>query len=162
MKKRIGVKQLAWGALIGAMYAFITYAALPLSSDLIQLRVSEALCILPYFTFSAVPGLFIGCVIGNILCASAIWDVVFGSLATLAAAYLTYLMGRRKINRFLAPLPAVVLNALVIGALFSYVYQIGAPFAVCAAYVGAGQALACYALGMPLFFIIDRLKDKLF
>lgn len=153
---KLSSKQLAQGALIAALYALLTLAVQPVSSGLVQLRVSEALCVLPYFTPGAVPGLFLGCLAANLAVGALPLDVLFGSLATLVAAYLAYRMGRAGWSPFLLPLPAVVLNAAAVGWLLCYVYQVGVPLYLCMLYVGAGQALSCYVLGMPLFYVLRR------
>ncbi len=127
-----------------------------------QLRVSEALCVLPCFTGAAVPGLFVGCLLANLLTGAAIWDVIFGSLATLLAALATYVMHKKGMNRWLLPLPSVLFNALIVGWLLSCVYMVGLPFGVCALYVGAGQAAACYALGMPLMKLLEKFGNRIF
>ncbi|MDR0840033.1 MAG: QueT transporter family protein [Christensenellaceae bacterium] len=156
-------KNLSRGALIAALYALVTFAIAPISSGLLQVRISEALCVLPYFTPAAIPGLFVGCLVGNLLTPGADpLDVVFGSLATLLAAALTYLLARRGRSRYWAPLPAVAVNALVVGWLLADIYQVGVPFLLCALYVAAGQALACYGLGLPLMALLDKHKEKLF
>ncbi len=147
----------AWmvrSALIAALYAVLTFI-IPFSSGLMQVRLSEAMCVLPYFMPAAVPGLFIGCLIGNLVSGAIPVDVIFGSLASLLAAYIVYLMGRRGVSKWLAPLPAVVINALVLGAVFCYAYGL-AGFWVCALYVGAGQCIACYGFGMPLIYAVGR------
>lgn len=155
------VREIARGAIIAAIYALLTIFLAPISSGLIQCRVSEALCVLPYFTFSAVPGLFIGCALANLLTGAPVYDVVFGSLATLLAAYTTYLM-RKRVSKYLAPLPSVVINALVVGALLVYVYDVGVGYWVAAGYVAVGQAIACFALGLPLMKLLERFRGKLF
>lgn len=156
-------KKLVQGALIGALYAALTLAAAPISYGLMQVRISEALCILPFFTPAAVPGLFIGCMVANLAGGAVLYDVIFGSLATLLAALLTWWLRARGASKWLAPLPAVVLNALIIGALMHLVYLPGeVTFLAGAAYVGAGQAIACYGLGMPLFYVLERYGKKLF
>ncbi len=162
-------KYLIQGAMIAALYFVLTYAIAPLSSGLIQCRISEAMSVLPYFTPAAVPGLFIGCLAANLIMMTTMGllplDVIFGSLATLVAAYLSFVLSRRvrsKAGRWLAPAPAVIVNALVVGWLLSDVYQVGAPYLVCALYVAAGQIVACYGLGMPLLLVLERYKEKLF
>ncbi|PKM40366.1 MAG: hypothetical protein CVV04_03960 [Firmicutes bacterium HGW-Firmicutes-9] len=160
-KKKFTVRALAQGAIIAAVYALLTIFLAPISSGLIQCRVSEAMSVLPYFTFSAVPGLFIGCLIANLLLGASIYDVLFGSLATLIAAYITYAM-RKHVTKYLAPLPSVIVNALVVGWLLTYVYQVGVSFWVAAGYVAVGQAIACFALGIPLMKLLERFRDKLF
>lgn len=155
------VRDLARGAIIAAVYALLTIFLAPISSGLIQCRVAEAMCVLPYFTVAAVPGLFIGCVLANLLTGAPVYDVVFGSLATLLAAFVTYLM-RKRAPKWLAPLPSVVINALVVGALLVYVYEVGVGFWAAAGYVAVGQAVACFALGLPLMKLLERFGGKLF
>ncbi len=159
--KKMTVKDLVRGAIIAAVYALLTIFLAPISSGLVQCRVSEALCILPYFTFSAVPGLFIGCLAANLLTGAPVYDVVFGSLATLLAAYVTYRM-RARVTKYLAPLPPVVFNAVIVGALLVYVYGVDVSYPVAAAYVAVGELIACYALGLPLLLALERFKEKLF
>lgn len=163
------LKTLVYGAMIAALYFILTYAIAPISSGLFQCRLSEALCVLPYFTPAAVPGLFIGCLTANLLMMTTMGilplDVIFGSLATLLAAYLSFLISRRytsKAARFLVPAPAVIVNALVVGWLLADVYKVGVSYWICALYVAAGQIAACYGLGMPLLFLLERYKQKLF
>ena len=155
------ISKTAWmvrSALIAALYAALTFV-IPFSSGLMQVRLSEAMCVLPYFMSSAVPGLFIGCLIGNLVSGAIPVDVIFGSLASLLAAYMVYLMGKRGVNKWLAPLPAVVINALVLGGVFCYAYG-WADYWVCALYVGAGQGIACYGIGMPLMYAVKRYGGK--
>lgn len=155
------MRDLAQGAIIAAVYALLTIFLAPISSGLIQCRVSEAMSVLPYFTFTAVPGLFIGCFLANLLTGAAIYDVIFGSLATLVAAFITYAM-RKTVTKYLAPLPSVIVNALVVGWLLTYVYQVGVSYWVAAGYVAIGQAIACFALGLPLMSLLERFRGKLF
>mgnify|MGYP002732260018 CR=1 FL=1 len=155
-------KKLAKGALIGALYALITLAAAPISSGLLQVRLSEGLCVLPYFFPEAVPGLFLGCLVANLVTGAMWMDVLFGSLATLLAAYLTYLTGKFGLSKWLAPAPAVLVNAVVVGLLLCYVYRVGPSVWVCMAYVAAGQAIACYGVGMPLMAALSRFGKRLF
>ncbi len=159
--RKMTVKDLVRGAIIAAIYALLTIFLAPISSGLVQCRVSEALCILPYFTFAAVPGLFIGCLAANLLTGAVIYDVVFGSLATLLAAYATYLM-RNRVSKYLAPMPPVIFNAFIIGALLVYVYGVDVSYLAAASYVAVGELIACYALGLPLLLVLERYKEKLF
>lgn len=159
---RFTTKTLAQGALIAALYTLLTVLIAPISSGLMQCRVSEALCVLPFFTAAAVPGLFIGCVLSNILLGSAIYDIIFGSLATLLAAICTRACRKSVIGQYLAPAPAVLFNALIVGFLLSNVYLVGFPFEVCALYVAIGQILACYGLGLPLLLVLKRFEHKIF
>lgn len=156
----MSARQIARGALIGALYVLLTLLTIKFGD--VQLRFSEALCILPYFCMEAVPGLFVGCIVANLITGSVILDVVFGSLATLFAAYLTYLMKKRGVGKWLAPLPAVLVNAVVVGLIVFYVYQAPMPLWLCMAGVFAGQALSCYGVGMPLFYALDKFGRGLF
>lgn len=144
------------GGIIAAIYAVLTYALAPISYGPIQVRVSEALCILPFFTPAAVPGLFIGCIIANALGGFGIWDIIFGSLATLIAAAIT---AKIKV-KWLVPLPAVVINAVVIGFLLNQL--INAPLVATMAWIALGQAASCYILGLPLLFLFERYKKQIF
>jgi len=139
---------------IAAIYAALTIGLAPLSYNFIQLRVSEALTILPFIMPQSILGLFIGCIIANIYSGLGIYDIVFGSLATLLSAYLTGKMP----SKWLAPLPPVVINAVVIGYMWSYFAQM--PFYLTAGYVALGQLGACYLLGLPLLFLLE--KSQLF
>jgi len=156
----MSVRDLARAAVIATIYAILTIALAPISSGLIQCRVAEAMCVLPYFTFSAVPGLFIGCVLANLITGAPVYDVVFGSLATLLAAYVTYAL-RNKAPKYLAPLPSVVINAGIVGALLVYVYGVHVSYWAAAGYVAAGQAVACFVIGLPLMSLLEHFGDKL-
>ncbi len=156
---------IAQAAIIAAVYVLITLAIAPISSGLIQCRFSEALCILPFFTPAAIPGLFVGCLLANLITGAVIYDVICGSLATLLAAAFTWQIARAcpcKLAKALAPLPAVLVNAVVVGYLLAYVYAVPAPFVLCMLYVAAGQIIACYGAGLPLLLLLERYGNKLF
>ena len=138
------------GAAIAALYAVVTIIFQPISYGLVQVRISEALTLLPFLWIEAVPGVFIGCLLANIWGGSGLLDIILGSAATLAAAILT----RYAPNKFLAAAPPVLVNALVVGVYLSYL--LNAPMFLSIFYVGCGQAIACYALGLPLLnFVIS-------
>ena len=158
----MSAKALARGGIIAALYALLTVALAPISSGLFQCRVSEALSVLPWFTPAAVPGLFLGCLLGNLLTGAPVYDVVFGSLATLLAALLALLLRKRGGSKYLAPLPSVVCNAVVIGILMVRVYALPVGYLAAMLYVAAGQAVACYGLGLPLLFALERFGGRLF
>ena len=158
---RLTLRNIVYGAAIAAIYTLLTILFAPISSGLIQCRVSEALCVLPYFTPAAVPGLFLGCLLSNLLTGAPVYDVVFGSLATLLAAFSTWRM-RGRATKYLAPLPSVVWNALIVGAVLKYGYGVDVPLLMACAYVGAGQAIACYAGGLPLLMALERFAGRLF
>ena len=153
-------------ALIAAIYVALTYAAglMNLAYGPVQFRFSEALTVLPFLLPEAVPGLFVGCVVSNLLSPYGALDLVIGSFATLLAALWTSRCRRRAI----APLPPVVCNAALVGAMLAwYETDFSAGFAPAFAYnaltVGAGEAVVCYALGLPLLRVLEArgvIKNK--
>jgi len=139
-------------ALIAAVYAVLT--ALPpfsaISYGPVQVRVSEALTVLPFLSGDAVWGLWLGCVIANLNSQFLAWDISLGAGATLAAAYLT----SKAPSEILAPLPPVILNGLVVGLYVSRLSSM--PYLPVALYIGAGEVVACYILGYPLLRLVSR------
>lgn len=150
-------KNLTQAATIAALYVILTGIAqlFSLSSGVIQVRFSEALCILPCFTPAAVPGLFIGCLLSNILSGGVIWDVIFGSLATLIGAVGTRYLRR---NRFLAVLPPILANTLIVPFVLSYAYAIPGSIPYFMLTVGAGEIISCGILGLCLFPFIKKIN----
>jgi len=147
---RFDIRDVAYGGMIAALYVAITILFAPVSYGEIQLRVSEALTLLPFYMPVAVPALFVGCLIANFIGGLGLWDVVFGSGATLLAAYLSSKMP----NLWLAAVPPVVVNMFVIGALLHFIIDV--PLFISALYVGSGQAIACFALGIPLMRVLEK------
>ncbi len=137
-------------AMIGALYATITVIFAPISYGMVQVRISEMLLVLPYFMPAAIPGLFVGTLIANMFGGLGILDIVFGSLATLLSAYLVSKIG----NKYLVPLPPIIINAIVVGLVLHYV--LGLPLYLTAMWVGIGQVIACYGLGLPLLLFLER------
>ena len=133
---------LAQGAAVAALYVVLTLIFAPISFGSVQFRIAEILTILPLFTPAAVPGLFVGCLLGNILGGAIIWDIVFGSLATLIGAALGYLL---RFNRWLVPVPTVIANALIIPWVLRYGYGIQVPILLQIAYVAAGDPGVLYS-----------------
>ncbi|ACL75758.1 QueT transporter family protein [Ruminiclostridium cellulolyticum] len=151
------IRRVTVAAMIAAVYFVLTMIFYLTSFQPLQSRLSEALTVLPYFTPVAIPGIFVGCIISNILGGNGIWDVVIGSLASLLAAYLTYKISYNKPKRkLLAPLPAVLVNAVFIGTMLSVLSDL--PLFATMLSVGLGQVLACYVLGFPLMLLIERTK----
>ena len=155
MKKFFTTKFLVQGAIIAALYATLTIVLKTISYGMVQFRISEALVILPFFTPAAIPGLFLGCAISNLAGDFGILDVVIGSTATLIAAYMAY-----KIKKpVLVPLPAVVLNAFLVAIVLSVA---GLPYWPSVLWVGLGQLVCAYGLGLPLLYILKRYRRKIF
>lgn len=148
--KKFSAKSLAIGGLIAALYVVLTLlsTALGLSSGVIQVRISEALCILPVFTPAAIPGLFIGCLVANLLSGAVIWDIIFGSLATLAAAFLTYAL---RHNRWLASIPPILVNTIVVPFILFYAYHIQEGIWVMFLTVFIGELISAGVLGQLLY-----------
>ena len=160
MKNQSSVTTIVQAAMIAALYVVLTYLAsiLGLASYVVQVRFSEALTILPYFTPAAIPGLFIGCLLSNILTGCAVPDVIFGSLATLFAAVLTYKLRRFK---WMAPIPPIVANAVVVPFVLLYAYGAG-PLWLSFITVTAGEIISCGVLGMILLSVLEKYKTKIF
>lgn len=148
-------------AIIAALYVVLTMLAnaLGLANYAIQLRFSEALTILPFFIPAAIPGLFLGCLISNLLTGAIVWDVIFGSLATLLGAVGTYLL--RK-NKWLAPLPPIVANTIIVPFVLYYAYQIPGSVPYFMLTVGLGEVLSCGVLGMLLLFVLQKYRKYIF
>lgn len=152
---------IAQAAVIAAIYTVLTMiaAGFDLASGAIQVRFSEALTILPFFTPAAVPGLTLGCLISNIVTGCALPDIIFGTLATFIGAIGSYALRR---NRFLCSVPPVVSNALIIPFVLSYAYHIpgGIPYFMLT--VGAGEVISCMLLGQILLSALLPFRGRLF
>lgn len=149
------IKFLTHAALIAALYVLLTYLAalMGLSSGAIQIRFSEALCILPYFTPAAIPGLTVGCLLANALTGSALWDVIFGSLATLVGAVLARLLRKRK---WLVPLPSVLSNMAIVPPVLMLVYGAPESYPFLLLTVGIGEVISIYGIGMLLLHALEK------
>ena len=134
--KKTSVTFITQGAMIAALYVVLCVAFAPISYGEVQLRVAEALTILPYFTPAAIPGLFIGCIISNLMGGGIMLDVIFGSLATLIGAVGTYML--RKATPWVAPLPPIAANALIVPFVLYYGYAVPLPIPFMMLTVGAG------------------------
>lgn len=141
-------------SLIAALYVVLTLIAnlAGLASGVIQLRLSEMLTILPVFTRAAVPGLTIGCIIANIITGCALWDIVFGSLATFLGALGTYYVGRKKPR--LGPIFPIVSNTLIVPKVLQLVYGAEGAYIYLVLTVGIGEVLSCGLLGMLLYKLL--------
>lgn len=154
-------RYVASAALIAALYVVLTTISslMGLSSEVIQVRFSEALTILPAFTPAAIPGLFIGCLISNIIAGGVIWDVIFGSVATLIGAVGTYLLKRKK---WLVPLPPILANMAIVPLILIFAYGVPDSYWFTLITVGAGEIISCGILGMILYFAINKYGKDIF
>lgn len=155
MTKDQKVAYIVEAGVIAAFYVvlMLTNVELAGSASLIQIRVAEALCILPCFTSAAIPGLFIGCLIGNILTGSVIWDVIFGSLATLLAAFLTRQL-RKK--RYLASLPPILVNMFVIPIILTKAAGVEQTIGAVSLGIGIGEFISAGVLGQLVYSVLDK------
>lgn len=146
--------------MIAAIYVVLTLLFRPISFGEIQVRISEALTILPLFTPAAVPGVFVGCLIANIIGGGILPDIIFGSLATLIGAVLTYRL--REHTPLLAPLPPIAANTVIVPFVLFYGYGVNLPIPFMMLTVGIGEVLSCGVLGLLLFSALKRYKTILF
>ena len=176
------VKVLVQAAMIAAIYVILTLLAnaLGLANYVIQVRFSEALTILPFFTPAAVPGLFVGCILSNILTGCLALDVIFGSLATLLGAIGTCMLGKAyrqntesrisdiklgrnfTVRKFLAPWPPILANTLIVPFILAYVYQFEGSVFYFMLTVGIGEIISCGLLGIILLFSLEKYRNTLF
>lgn len=149
MKNKNKIRSIATSAVVASLYVVLTYLTnlLGLASGAIQIRFSEMLTILPVFTPAAIPGLFVGCVIANLLTGCALWDVVFGSLATLVGAIGTYLLRKRPL---LATIPPILANAIIVPFVLILVYALEGTYFYFFTTVLLGEVISCGVLGMVL------------
>jgi uncharacterized membrane protein len=148
-------RRTVYGGMIAAVYVVLTMAFLPISFGPIQFRISEALCILPYFTPVAIPGLFVGCLISNILGGSVPMDVIFGSLATLIGAIGSWHVRRYK---WAVCLPPILANTIIVPWVLKIAYGAEEMVPFMMVTVGIGEILAIGVLGNLLLAALDRYK----
>lgn len=155
--KKIGVLFITQAAVIAAMYVVLTFvsSSLGLASGEIQIRLSEMLCILPAFTPAAIPGLFLGCLLSNLLTGCTVIDIVFGSLATLVAAVISYQLRNHKYP-LLVTIPPVIVNMIVVPFILKFSYGVPLPIPVMMGTVGIGEMISCVVLGTVLYFALDK------
>jgi len=148
-------------AMIAALYVVLTLFAnsLGLANYAIQVRFSEGLTVLPYYTPAAIPGLYAGCLISNILTGAMPLDVIFGSLATLLGALGTYFLRKYK---WLAPIPPILANTIIVPLVLMYVYQFEGNLPYFALTVGIGELISCGIIGMSLLFALEKYQKELF
>lgn len=161
LKNLFTTRQLTRGALIAALYTAISLALAPISMGYggIELRVAEALTLLPVLLPEAVPALAVGCLLTNLFAGGTPWDIVFGTLATLLAALCTRKLRGKPV--YIAALPPVLFNAVVVGAVLRYTIGLDMSLLAWMGVIGAGQAIACYVLGIPLLLAVRRLPEKI-
>lgn len=162
----MSIRKIAYAAVIAAVYAGLTMFLAPISYGPLQFRLSEVLCILPFFFPFSVWGLFVGCLLANIISVYGIADIVFGSLATLIAALGTMYIGKKGKggvgSKALACLPPVLANGVIIGGVIAFMTTPGsafwAGFAVNGLQVAIGELAVMFVLGFPLLVYLPNTK----
>lgn len=152
---------LTQAAMIAALYVVLTFIAnaFGLASGAIQVRLSEALAVLPFFTPAAIPGLYVGCLLANLLTGGCLLDILVGSLASLIGAVGAYMLRRQK---WLVPLPTIVANALIVPFVLIHGYGLADAWWYLFLTVGAGEIISCGVLGMGLLLVLRNYAVELF
>jgi uncharacterized membrane protein len=163
-KEKINMKMsntafITQAAAIAAVYVVLTLVFAPISYGEVQVRISESLTILPFFTSAAVPGLFIGCLIANISGGAVIWDIIFGSIATLLGAIGTY---KLRSNRWLAPLPPIISNTVIVPLVLRFGYGVNLPIPLLMVFIAIGEIISCGVLGEILLTLLKRYRGRIF
>jgi len=158
-KRNKGTFYLTQAALIAAIYVVLVFLFRPISFSLFQVRIAEALTVLPYFIPAAVPGVTIGCLLANILGEADMLDIIFGTLATLLGALGSYGLRRYK---FLVPIPPILANTIIIPWVLRFAYgeALSIPFMMLT--VGIGEVISCFGLGMILLYSLEAYKRYVF
>ena len=154
----MNTQSLTRGAIIAALYAALTLLLAPISYGEVQIRIAEALTLLPVLMPEAVPALVIGCLIANILGGCTVLDIVFGSLATLLAALCTRALRR---NLLAASAMPVIFNGLIVGAVVHFAYAPAIPLPLCMLFVAAGETVSAMLLGRIVLRALIRLPDRM-
>ena len=159
--KNLSVRRLVRCAVIAAVYVVVCLVVAPFSYGAVQVRVAEALCLLPVFGAEYIVGVTLGCFLANLL-GSTVVDVVFGTLATLLACLVTYKLRDIRVKGLAIPasLPPVVFNMIIVGAFeITFFFSDGAPTAMLAVFnavtVGIGELISCTILGVALVKLIE-------
>ena len=158
--KNKNVTFLTQAAMIAAIYVVLTYVFAPFSFGEVQIRISEALTILPLFTPAAIPGLFVGCLVGNILGGAILPDIIFGSIATLIGAIGTYML--RQQRPVFGTLPPIIANIVIVPFVLRYGYGVALPIPFMMLTVGIGEVISCGVLGMIVYAALNRYKHTIF
>ena len=164
-KRLLNTRALARAGIIAALYVVLSLAVFPVASGAIQFRPSEALCVLPLFFPEAIPALFIGCMLSNLITGCFVWDIFFGSAITLIAAILTYIVGtiikKNGLKTFAGGFFPVTLNAFFLPIIWYYCYgELEYVYILQVAFLLISQSVSVYALGIPLYFAVKRLRGK--
>ena len=160
-KTSTNIYRITLAAMVAALYVVLTFAsnAFGLASGVIQVRISEALTILPFFTPAAIPGLVIGCLLSNWLTGCVLPDIIFGTLATLLGALGSYALRKHK---FLVPIPPILSNMIIVPWVLRFAYDVPDSISFMMATVGAGELISCGILGIGLLFALNPFRSSIF
>ena len=160
-KTSTNIYRITLAAMVAALYVVLTFAsnAFGLASGVIQVRISEALTILPFFTPAAIPGLVIGCLLSNWLTGCVLPDIIFGTLATLLGALGSYALRKHK---FLVPIPPILSNMIIVPWVLRFAYDVPDSIPFMMATVGAGELISCGILGIGLLFALNPFRSSIF
>ncbi len=159
IKQNIEMQKIIKAGVVGAVYAVLTIVFAPISYGAIQVRFSEALTVLPYFGFSYVWGITLGCLIANIYGGYGLVDIIGGSLCTFIAGVLTYFIAGKLKAKMLAPLPPVIVNAFGVSLYLHAIANL--PYWLTVLYIALGEFVACYLVGYPFLIFLDKRFRKL-
>ena len=156
------IQYITRAALIAALYVALTHLSniLGLANGAIQIRFSEALCVLPFFMPSAIPGLFVGCIIANLTTGAVVWDIIFGSLATLIGAF----FASKLKNKWLIPIPTVIANTIIVPIIVLFCYTDKSAWSIPTYLIGVvgvfvGEMISAYLFGIILFSALNKHKN---
>ena len=156
-KSTVSVRYLTTAAIIAAFYVVFTgiSAAFGLASGVVQIRLSEALTVLPFFTNAAVPGVTIGCLLANLLTGAPLPDIIFGTLASFLGVLGASVLRKKK---YLVALPTIISNAIIIPLVLQYAYSVPDAFWYLFLTVGAGEVISAGILGTLLLQVLQKRK----
>lgn len=160
-KEKFTTAAIARAGIIAALYVAVSFVSAPIASGAIQVRLSEAMCMLALIFPESIPALFVGCALSNLITGCAVYDIIFGSLVTLVAALLTYIFGQIiknvKLKIVVGGLFPVLLNAFILPLIWLWCYGFGEYIYILqVTFLIIGQSISVYALGAPLYFMIKR------
>ena len=163
--KKLSTHRLARAGVIAGLYTAISLIVSPITSGAIQVRIAEALCMLPLFYFESIPALFVGCLLSNLITGCAPFDVIFGSIITLTCAFFTYIVGKTIKNTALKIIVGgifpITLNAFLLPLIWIWCYgALEYMYILQVAILLLGQSVSIYAIGTPLYFAVRKMKDK--
>ena len=165
LKEKFSTLSIARAGIIAGLYVAVSFIIAPIASGAIQIRLSEALCMLAIVLPESIPALFIGCALSNLITGCAVYDIIFGALITLISALLSYFCAKNIKNKawkiVIGGLFPVILNAIFLPLIWKWCYGfIDYIYIVQVLFLLIGQGVSVYALGTPLYLTVERLKDK--